>query len=155
MFLPLDKLDGDENWCRKNFIMFTAYGNIHYSLYSVYEKYALLAPGSVEAAYLARYMLSHTDVEAKEFNETFRAACASNTYGIVQEYRVFCVRAADGMTFDIYLVDEDQLFMASSAGVESANVISEGMKLMENWRNFSPVSFHPSEEDTRFSIPNF
>lgn len=121
--------------------MFTAYGFVHYSLYGAYEKYALLVPGSVEAAFQARYLLSSFDVDARGFNETFRAACVSSAYGIVQEYRVFCVRAADGVNFDVYLVDEDQLFLGSVAGVAGDDVVAAGFRLMENWRNFEPVLF--------------
>lgn len=131
--------------------MFAAYGAVHYSLYNGYEKYALLVPGSVEAAYQARFLQSPTDAEAKEFNKVFFTACVSSTYGIVQEYRVFCVRAVDGVNFDIYLVDEDQLFMGSITEVSSPDVITEGMKLVENWREFSSVSFRPSKDDVRFS----
>lgn len=123
--------------------MFTAYGFVHYSLYGAYEKYAFLVPGSVEAAFQACYLLSSFDVDARGFNETFRVVCASSAYGIVQEYRVFCVRAADGVNFDVYLVDEDQLFLSSVAGVAGDDVVVAGFRLMENWRNFEPVLFQP------------
>ena len=126
--------------------MFTAYGAVHYSLYAEYEKYALLVPGSMEAAYQARNLFSRFDTVVKEFNDSFRAACASSAFGIVQEYRVFCVRAADGVLFDVYLVDEDQLFMGSVAGVAEDDVIAAGFGLMENWRNFEHVSFCPSAD---------
>lgn len=121
--------------------MFLAYGSVHYSLYSAYEKYALMTPGSIEACYFARNLLSPEDKVAKEFNETFFRATSRSTFGIVEEYRVFCVRAADGENFDIYLVDEDQLFMASAPGVTETDVISEGMNLMSKWKSYDRIPF--------------
>lgn len=126
--------------------MFLAYGSVHYSLYSAYEKYALMTPGSIEACAFAQNLFSPEDEVAKEFNEILFSAARNSTFGIVEEYRVFCVRAADGENFDIYLVDEDQLFMASTPGVAEADVLTEGMNLMRDWKSFDRISFVPTQE---------
>lgn len=131
--------------------MFLAYDAVHFTLYPAYELYALLELGTPEAAHQARYLMTNKDEQAVEFNNALRLISWEGRGVYQEDWRVNVVRSSNGVTFDLYFVDEDSLFLASAVEVPAGQVLAKGTDLMANWRKYDHVSFHPSEGDTRFT----
>jgi len=113
-------------------MLFVGYNRVHFSQYELYEKYAAMTPGA-DALDVARDIYSIApmkDAVAPDFRYKF--ADLLRTHGGVRiEFHLFSIPTADGDGFDIYLVDEDGLFLGVAVDVAEADIITAATALLD------------------------
>ena len=111
--------------------MFLAYDQVLFAQYPHYEKYALLTPGP-EAKTVALDILqtSQGDAVVKALNTTLYHTVKRNSV-VPIEYHLFAIRNTAGNEFDVYLLDEDSIFLACAGTVAESNVVKMGEALLE------------------------
>jgi hypothetical protein len=112
--------------------MFLDYDKVPHSAYDLYQQYAEQTPSS-DTRHLARIILGHSgmDTVVSKFREDLHAMKYQQDL-VPVEYALFAIRnAADATTFDVYLLDEDSLFIAVEVGVAQDDVMETGLHMMQ------------------------
>lgn len=110
---------------------FTAYDKVHFSQYPLYEQYAKSAPGEENFSIAENiFYASREDEAVTAVNGELRRITDSGSY-VPSEHRLFAIRDASGDSFDVYLMDEDRLFVSHVPHVHRDNVVTAGLTLAQ------------------------
>jgi hypothetical protein len=112
--------------------MFLAYDRIPYNQHTLYQQYAELTPGA-DTRFLAQDIAGKaqtSDQTVKDFNEALRWTLIRHNK-VPVEFFLFTIRSSDGDTFDMYLMDEDSLFVGVIVNIAEADVLTTGQTMLD------------------------
>ena len=110
--------------------MFLAYDKVHFSQHALYQEYEAMTPGIASKDVAFDIFWSNIDEKVQAVNDALKAAKFADG-AIPIEYYLFAVLAAEGELFDVYLLDEDKLFVSLSAGVAADDVVTVGTSMVK------------------------
>jgi hypothetical protein len=112
--------------------MFLAYDIIPYQQHTLYQQYAELTPGA-DTRFLAREIAGEAracDQTVKDFNDALKWTLIRHSK-VPVEFFLFTIRSNDGTKFDIYLLDEDSLFVGVTVDIAEADVLTTGQSMLD------------------------
>ena len=114
--------------------MFLAYDKVLFSQYALYEAYSKLDTGLHSSGVAVDILkASAGDEELMNLNEALRKLKMDDGF-VPIEYWLFAVRDVTGENFDIYLLDEDSLFVNIAPNVSSFLIKENAKGLLESYR---------------------
>lgn len=121
---------------------FTAYDKVHFAQYEAYQEYALLTPG-VDSFRVAGEIFGLSPADDVVRVLSGRLNVRNRELRVLrEEFSFYVVRNVSGVTFDVYFVDEDNLFLGFVSDVAEEDVLRAGERLImgEHLKEFCGVS---------------
>lgn len=127
-------------------MLFTAYDKVHFEQYGLYQEYAELEPGE-DSYRVAReiFGVSPKDDVVRVLAEQMNARKLALRI-VIEEFFLYVIRDASGEAFDVYLVDEDNLFLGVATNIAEEDVVRTGERLMvkEHLKSFEGETSYDS-----------